>query len=301
MTGITRRKALGVVGAAVAGTLVAPSSPASGSTQPPLNWPPPSLTDPETIPVGASGHARDLNVNRDYIIELPSTIRTTGLIVEGGRNVVIVGGHIRLPVYTGDGLARAIYIIGNQGVVHIEGVLIEAVAEGLGDGIAIQVPDSIVQVQRCRIMDIQGRQSVFHGDVIQPWGGVRDLRIDQVTASSTFQGLFCAVNDGPIGRVIVKRTNITALPGLEPGGGYMWWTGTQPTVIFSDFYVQPRQGRLLGKSVWPDIDDPTHPCSVVDGVATWPTMSNIDGGIREGQPPGGDWCPAGVPGIGYTP
>ncbi|HEY8454086.1 MAG TPA: hypothetical protein VIL34_00680 [Actinopolymorphaceae bacterium] len=175
MTGITRRKALGVVGAAVAGTLVAPSSPASGSTQPPLNWPPPSLTDPETIPVGASGHARDLNVNRDYIIELPSTIRTTGLIVEGGRNVVIVGGHIRLPVYTGDGLARAIYIIGNQGVVHIEGVLIEAVAEGLGDGIAIQAPDSIVQVQRCRIMDIQGRQSVFHGDVIQPWGGVRYL------------------------------------------------------------------------------------------------------------------------------
>jgi hypothetical protein len=29
-------------------------------------------------------------------------------------------------------------------------------------------------------------------------------------------------------------------------------------------------------------------------------MGNIDGGIRGGQPPGGDWCPAGVPGIGYT-
>lgn len=302
MTRINRRQALGVFGAATMGALAFPPSRAQAA----LNWPAPVLTNPETITVGTTFDSQppDLDVNRDYIIKLPPTVRNGALTIVGGNNVVIIGGHIRLPVYSGTSIrARAIYITGNQGVVHIEGVLIDTVAGGLGDGIAIQASNSIVQVQNCRIMNIQGVQSGFHGDVIQPWGGVKDLRVDQLTASSNYQGLFCPVNAGPIGRIVVKRTNITALPEGEPdaGGGYMWWTGTEPSVIFSEFYIQPRAGRLLGKSVWPDADHATHPVSVVNGVATWPTMTNIDGGIRGGQPPGGDFCPAGVPGVGYTP
>lgn len=304
MTGINRRQAIGVLGAAAAGAWAFPSSAgaAGAATAPaPLNWPRPPLTNPETITLETSSEQppRPLDVGRDYIIKLAPAIRTTGVIIEGGRNVVIIGGHIRLPVPAG-GMTRGIYIDGNQGVVHIEGVVIDAVAQGLGDGIAIAAPDSIVQVEICRIMNIQGRQSGIHGDVIQPWGGVRDLRIDQLTASSTFQGLFCPVDRGPIGRVVVKRTDITALPELEPGGGYLWWMGTEPGFIFSEFYVQPRQGRVLGNSVWPDTGHATHPVSVVNGLATWPTMSNVTGGIRGGRPPGGDFCPAGVPGIGYT-
>ncbi|TDE02789.1 hypothetical protein [Jiangella asiatica] len=307
MTGINRRQALGVLGAAAVGGLASPPlSAATVTTQAALNWPPPPLDNPETITLETSSEQppRPLDVNRDYIIKLAPTIRTAGVIIEGGNNVVIIGGHIRLPVYAGPTgpSPRGIYVIGNQGVVHIEGVLIDtASGDSLGDGIAIDADNAIVQVQKCRIMNIKGRQNSLHGDVMQPWGGVKELRIDQLTASSTFQGLFCPVDRGPIGRVIVKRTNITALPELEPGGGYMWWMGTQPIFIFSEFYVQPRSGRLLENSVWPDHNHATHPATVVNGVATWPTMSNVTGGIRGGQPAGGDFCPAGVPGIGYTP
>jgi len=308
MKGINRRQALGVLGVTAVGAMASVPSLASAATiaQAGLNWPAPALDNPETITVGTTFDSQppDLDVNKDYIIKLPSTTRNAALIIKGGNNVVIIGGHIRLPVNDGvSAHSRAIHITGNQGVVHIEGVLIDTVAGGLGDGVTIQASNAIVQVQKCRIMNIRGIQSGFHGDVIQPWGGVRELRVDQLTASSSYQGLFCPVSDGPIGRIIVKRTNITALPEEVPGanGGFMWWVGTQPSVTFSDFYVQPRSGRTLGQSVWPADDDATNPCTVANNLAVWPTMANISGGIRGGQPPGGDFCPNGVPGLGYTP
>jgi hypothetical protein len=182
MTSINRRRALGFLGAA-AGALAGVSVTSAGTAaaagrRPRLTWKPPRLECPELIEVGTTADSQppELDVTRDYIIKLPPTVRTSQLVVFGGRNVVIIGGHIRLPPVSGlDPTARAILVTRNEGVVHIEGVLIDTMESGQGDGIAIQAPNSIVQVQRCRIMDIQGRQSVFHGDVIQPWGGVRYL------------------------------------------------------------------------------------------------------------------------------
>jgi hypothetical protein len=310
MTGISRRRALGVLGAATAlATGVAPTGAAaavaaSGKVRPALTWKPPPLVDPELIEVGTTADSQpgELDVTRDYIIKLPPTVRTGQLILFGGRNVVVVGGHIRLPNVSGrDTSARALFVTRNEGTVHVEGVLIDAMDSGQGDGIAIQSRNSVVQVQNCRIMNLTGAGADTHSDLIQPWGGVKELRVDRLTGSSNYQGFFVPQDLAPVGRVRIKRTNITANPEWYPGagGGYMLWMGRQPKYTLSDFYLQPRAGRLLDNSVWPDVNHAELPVSVVDGVATWPTMTNVDGCVRLGPPPGGDFCPEGLPGLTY--
>lgn len=319
MTGITRRQALGALGAA-AGTLAgvtATTGMASASQtsvapewwRPRLTWKVPPLVDPEVIDVGttAASQPGELDVTRDYIINLPWTVRTGQLVIHGGRNVVVVGGHIRLPPVSGrDTSASAILITRNVGVVHIEGVLIEGelidtTVSGQGDGIAIQSRDSIVQVQNCRIVDLVGSGPDTHSDVIQPWGGVKELRIDRLTGSSNYQGFFIPQDLAPIGHIKIKRTNLIADPEwfAGAGGGYMLWMGRDPKYTMSDFYIQPRAGRLLENSVWPDHTHAELPVSVVDGVATWPTMTNVEGSVRLGRPWRGDFCPEGVAGVWY--
>lgn len=310
MTGISRRRALVVLGAA-AGALTggAATTGTAAATEGPraaLTWKPPPLVNPEIIEVGTTFASQppQLDVTRDYIIKLPSTVRIGQLIVFGGRNVVIIGGHIRLPAVAGkDTSARAILVTRNEGIVHIEGVLIDTMESGQGDGIAIQSRNSVVQVQNCRIMNIIGAKNDTHGDIIQPWGGVKELRVDRLTGSSNYQGFFIPQDLAPVGRVKIKRTNIVAQSEWYPGasGGYMLWMGRQPKYTLSDFYIQPRSGRLLENSLWPDANHADLAVRVVDGVATWPTMTNVDGSVRLGAPPCGDFCPDGVPGIGYQP
>lgn len=308
MTSINRRRALGFLGAA-AGALAGVSVTSAGTAaaagrRPRLTWKPPRLECPELIEVGTTADSQppELDVTRDYIIKLPPTVRTGQLVVFGGRNVVIIGGHIRLPPVSGlDPTARAILVTRNEGVVHIEGVLIDTMESGQGDGIAIQAPNSIVQVQNCRIVNLVGARDDTHSDVIQPWGGVKALRVDRLTGSSNYQGFFVPQDLAPVGRVRIKRTNLIAHPEwyAGAGGGYMLWMGRQPKYTLSDFYIQPRPGRRLENSVWPDVNHPELPVSVVDGVATWPTMTNVDGCVRLGPPPEGDFCPEGVPGVHY--
>ena len=62
-----------------------------------LLWSPPELSKPRTIDVTNQNHTFALEAGHDYIIRLPSTPLTAkhGLVLIGGRNVVIIGGEIR--------------------------------------------------------------------------------------------------------------------------------------------------------------------------------------------------------------
>lgn len=293
-------------------SLAAPVAPAAAQPSvetlaegDPLTWAPPPLEDPVTIDLGTGRTSNTLDADTDYIINLPDAIKTGSTTLKGGRNVVIIGGHIRLSSpdpAAGD--TRAIYVWGNTGTVHIEGVLIDATADGLGDGIAISAPDSIVQVQNTRIVGLPGAAEEWHADVIQPWGGVKELRVDKLTGSSRYQGFFLPQDLGDIGAVTIKRTNLTALPEWYPGsgGGYMLWlSGTgEPFYDLSDFYVQPREGTPLGLSIWPNVNDPVYPAVIEDGFAQWPTLPRVTGGVHDGPPPGGDFVPDGVAGLNYV-
>jgi hypothetical protein len=155
---------------------------------------------------------------------------------------------------------------------------------------------------------MNGGLSNFHADVIQPWGGVRDLRVDGLTGSSNYQGLFLAPDLGPIGQVELQDVNLSQIPGPYDGGGHMLWftsgvsSCTSYPLSLSNIYVAPRVGRSLGTSVWPQVGS-TLPCPGVagsNGSVSWHQGLSVSGDVNVGPPASGDFVPAGVPGLSYS-
>lgn len=277
-----------------------PAQPASVS----LRWAPPALEQPKTIELTATSFVPQLDPKRDYIIKLPNEPRTKAVQITGGRNVVLIGGHITLENLDGqqayDSQKRAIYIKNNVGTVHIEGVFIDGTNSGEFDGVAIAAPESVVQLQNMRIMEVHGTYRTFHGDVVQPWGGVKELRIDRMTASTHYQGLQIDKDLQPIGEEIIQNANLTG-----PGSYKIWLTkfpdDNPKRVVFSEVYVTPREERPLEKSVWPESNDEKLGAKLAeDGRSvSWPNLAFVEGVVNLGPPPAGDFVPEGVAGIQY--
>lgn len=276
-----------------------------------LRWAPPELVNPVTVNVPVTGGWLNLDTSKDYRLVMPDSPVVKGFTIYGGRNVVLIGGEIDIP-WQGSGqlpesARRGLFIHDNQGTVHIEGLLIHG--DDLGEGIQISAPRSIVQIQNVRIWGIHARDQVNfsdgHPDLIQVWGSVGELRIDKLTGSSDYQGLFLKADyNGPIGRVDVSRVNIHG----NPTARYLFWMtdngGAYPAVSLRDAYLEPAPGRSLGKTVWPDVGDRTNPATVQfdsgvgTSVASWPTLP-VNGYISQGSPPNGDFVAAGAVGRSY--
>ena len=90
------------------------------------------------------------------------------------------------------------------------------------------------------------------------------------------------------------------------GARYAWWLtadnppcSVYPMTLIND-YAQEPNGSLASNAVWPDIDAGFGcPASYSNGLATWPQIPSLSGGIHNGLPPGGDFVPSGVAGINY--
>lgn len=271
-----------------------------------LRWSSPALRDPKTIRLRDGFAKLDLDAGRDYVIALPAERRVGGAFIEGGRNVRIVGGHITLPVRSdGDEDRRALYFKGQTGTVHVEGVLIDGSGGGQGDGIAINAPQAVVQIENVRIVGLHGSERGTHADVVQPWGGVRELRVDRLTGSSHFQGLQLPVANGPIGQATVSQADLTALAPEHDGGGgdMLWLTPSQSCVAYPvtlvEAYVRPRSRRALDETVRPGLTDP-EACRPQrqGGALSWPGLP-VAGQVLAGRPPGGDFVPRRLVGTGY--
>ena len=157
-----------------------------------LRWPPPRLVDPATIKLPSTGYTESqLDPDRDYIVDLPARDKRGGVTLIGGHNVVIVGGHITVPrsAQPEDRFRRALYIKDATGTVHVEGVVLDSAPGAVWDGIDIAAPEATVQLENVRVDGVRGSLAGYHGDVVQPWGGVRALRVDRLSASSDYQGL----------------------------------------------------------------------------------------------------------------
>jgi hypothetical protein len=142
--------------------------------------------------------------------------------------------------------------------------------------------------------------------VVQPWGGVKDLRIDRMTASSNYQGLMLQPDLGPIGSAEISNVDLTASadPTSDKGGHLLWVTkGSQSCtgspMTLSDVFVLPRAGRSLSNSVWPPANSSLECGASGETLATWPRLA-VAGGVHLGLPPGGSFVPAGSVGIGYS-
>jgi hypothetical protein len=281
----------------------------NGKTAPgPLRWAPPKLVNPITVTLGDGFTRTSLSTTRDYIVKLPPTLKQGGTTIIGGHNVVVMGGAVTNP--TGaldDNMHRAgIYIKDATGTVHVEGVLIDDTAGEQADGITIAAPAATVQLENLRVVGLHGGFHTFHADVVQPWGGVRDLRIDHLTGVSDYQGLTLQEDLGPIGSAEISDVDLTATtPATLDGGGHMLWLTTGSTtctafpIAFSNVFVTPRPDRTLANSVWPQLNTPGACHEIGSTLATWPTLP-YTGGAQVGAPADGSFVPAGVAGTGYA-
>jgi hypothetical protein len=306
-----------IVGAGTALALCAATAYAApfDSASDKLRWAPPPLDHPITIKLGDGQTYNKLQDDRDYIVKLPPTKKVGSTILEGGHNIVIIGGHITLPVTddkSNGAMSRGIYIKNNLGTVHIEGVLIDGSGGGMSDGIDIAAPQSTVQVENVRVEGIYGYLDQFHADVIQPFGGVKDLRVDKLTGYSAYQGLTIDRDLGDIGSAELSRVNLVAtgdqIWGSHNNGGYMLWLTRDSgcKVIFPvrlhQVWIQPRKNTPLANAVWPPVGGRTA-CPVQakpdDSEARFPSLP-VAGRVRKGMPPGGDFVPPGVAGLNYV-
>jgi hypothetical protein len=263
----------------------------------PLRWPPPPLAHPQRITLASGFSNVRLQSGRDYVLRLPRGRKLGGAFIEGGHNVVVIGGRISLPADAAtDQQRRGLYFKHQTGTVHVEGVSIDGF-EGEGDGIAIDAPEAIVQLENVRIAGLRGSQAGTHSDVVQPWGGVRQLRIDRLTGSSAFQGLQLPVSMGPIGAAYLRFVDLHALsaPSAQGGGHMLWLTNPGScsgyTIALEQVYVVPRPGRTLANSVWPGVSDGSS-CAAVDkgGSVQWPGLP-VRGEVLAGSPDGGEFVP----------
>ena len=265
-----------------------------------LTWKPPQLTNPITIDLNSSPKIQRfvLDPNRDYLLRVgPDSkgfIVSNEIKIVGGRNIVLIGGHIKRAegtrtndpdtgVRDRSGGIVTLALIGQTGTTYVEGLLIDNNnqfgADGLDPGGSdrggpMQSGDFILQ--NVRIENVVGTAratngaAVEHADAIQVQGGVRSLSLDHVTVSSSYQG-FNFQPEFQIGLVQAVHSNARYPdPDYHDGGanGYAFWLGdgadpnkNKPaSYSFTDVYVQDRIDKWgdpwIKDSIAPDVTMP---------------------------------------------
>jgi len=304
----------------------------SGTEGAKLRWAPPALTNPTTIALKDGYSKLSLDPTKDYIITLPPYVKRGGISVVGGHHVVIIGGHVQLPAEqrADDGTlircdaqkncddggcstrakpptswdyhqyCRAFYVAQSTGTVHVEGVVIDG-RRTKQDAFAINAPEATVQIQNVRVEGLYGDEATWHADVIQPWGGVKELRVDRLTAETAFQGLQIAPDprgNPNIGTLILSRTNISGSGNWKMMASY--GCSFARRLVFEQLYVQPGPGRTLANTVWPPVSDERKCNGVLRNgkEVVWPDAT-MQGVVILGPPPGGDFVLQGTAGNAY--
>jgi hypothetical protein len=267
---------------------------------PKLRWPAPALTSPTTLTVPQGDAGFRLDTTKDYILNLGSTPHLGILSINGGRNVVIKGGTIALPLTSAK--TTGLFIANSVGIVHVEGVLFDGSLHEM-DAIQISAPAATVQIENVRASGLFGSFDTNHSDVIQPWGGVKALRVDRLTADSNYQGIFTRPDQGAIGSVNLQNVDLTFNnTKATASGGFLLWMSSDckmaPTTL-SSVYITPRSGKPLGMAVWPAISDGVCPSLQTGNTVTFPTLP-VTGGVIGGAPPSGAFVPAGKAGTAYV-
>jgi hypothetical protein len=282
-------------------TTTADSPPPPVDTRAKLAWAPPALSAPTTIAVAQGDQAYTLDTTKDYILNLGPVTHLGAVSINGGRNVVMIGGRIALSALSTK--ATALVIKNNTGTVHVEGIDFDGTSGHEMDAIQIVAPAATVQVENVRADNLLGTYSTNHSDVIQPYGGVAKLRVDRLTADSNYQGIFTRPDLGAIGSVDLRHVDM-AFNNAAAGttGGYLLWMTTgcdmAPTSL-SEVYIQPRAGKTLASAVWPTTTDAGCPATVSGTRATWPELP-VTGAVNAGAPSGGSFVPISGAGPGYV-
>jgi hypothetical protein len=268
-----------------------------GSSAPKLRWAPPPLHQPTTVSAadsaagGDSDHFLRLRPNQDYLVRMPDTPLTGegGLTIEGGHNVVLIGGEIDIPMQPGNPPSsdsrRGLYLIGQTGTVHVEGLLIQG--PDLSEGIDLDERlGAVVQVENVRVQGVHARdESGFtdnHPDVLQTWAGPAELRVDRLSGSTDYQGFFLAPNQfgaQPPPKVTLSHVDLRGTRPPQRCNCFLLWQAGSFPISTEEVWLTPHPGDQLAHTQWPS-------------PRPW-------GGVSGGSPPGGEFVPPGVAGTSY--
>lgn len=246
------------------------------------------LKKPKTIKLGKGGTRTELAANRDYIIKLPKGNKTGFTQITGGRNILIDGGSILMRGRGADLQRRGIYIKDATGTVRIQNVSIRGRGPSGIDAIAISAPKAVVQLINLKVDGIGGTESGFHGDIVQPFGGVKRLVIRGLTGRTSYQGLYLVQTGGRIGSVDMQNVDLSYRPNKKDETTIMlWFDGCSSyPVKMRNVYIRPRKGQnVIRHAVRSDGCNPTRRGNKI----VWPASSKINGAITQGRPPRGSF------------
>jgi len=302
----------------------------SGSPANPANYP-----GYRVINAPQGGGVVQLQSGVDYFIRLGHpqwSSQASGdsrLEFVGGRNRVIVGGQVDAkPTNLSDDIRSLLFTGGDRGAItHIEGVAINSL-----NGITIRSPE-IFQIENCRI-DVENlnhdSSTGLHPDVIQTWDqGPAIVRIDRLTGITDFTGLSVLMPPDPIS-VTAHHVNLRELtngPLTYFGGDHTtkwigdvwydtgWWSRSYRQKL-DDVISYGKSGppyELHGKhgALFRSADPVAHPAGNgtrprnlgrrPGDTMTWSRVPALSAFTAHfGVPPGGDFVPPDVAGVGYV-
>lgn len=246
----------------------APSTP-SGSIGT-LAFKPPTLTAPTTItPTDEQGKIT-LAAGRDYVIKLPTDRpwkNARGLWVEGGRNVVVIGGQVDVGAGyfaggTGPGVQangyvrRAAYFLSQTGTIHLEGVRFTSSTGALSEGINISAALARVQVQNVAIgTPLVGEKAANHADCLQSWNGPVSLRVDGFSCTTGYQGMFLNPHDTSSASVVANDWELrnVEIVGTAAAKYILWVTAPPASVKTTNVYTSGGLGNWDAANDWPNV------------------------------------------------
>ena len=303
-----------------------------------VRWAPPRLQRPLRVDVPVSGLDAYFAAGRDIILDLPDVpvegeVRTTG-----GDDIRVVGGKIGGGTsFRGE---YGIVARDLRGSLFVEGVEIDfsrvwdrdnIVATGYAPGGTGRAGWSYpaVYIQNSRLLGARWSGGPVHPDLYQKQGPQGALFMDRVTGEASYQGLMIGATSfsgepGPGERHVdgmryteIRRTNLAHradhtigyLAWLVWNDGSRGFEGDDPwPVVLNGFYLQPVPGQDLRRNlVWPR--GGTRVAGQRRGAlilardrrsARWTRASMIRGRVFQGDPPRGDFVPAGRAGLGYV-
>jgi hypothetical protein len=273
---VTASNSAGSATASSAATAVVAATTTSSTSTGSLTWAPPALSSPITVQVSNSGQACPglpnqnpyqpficfLAAGQDYILKInhrtASATDPDGLVVTGGRNVVIIGGEITISAPSAATPERYGTVFHSQtGTVHVEGVLIDGYPANC---FVLDAAAAIFQLENNRCSGIDMYMENFsnpHSDILRTWKSPSEVRIDGLTGEYDNTGLALygqQQSNGSWtypGHVVLKHVNLRNTPANEtqcsnyalPEGHDFVVSSLQTRVDIDQMYTETGWGR----------------------------------------------------------
>ena len=293
-------------------TTTAPTTTAPTTTAPTtttsnkLTWAPPALTNPKTYHVSGDGPGTiTAAAGQDSIVVFDGPVNRR-IRMSGGRHWVIRGGEIdNNKQWASIDDQSGLQFENATGTAFVEGMLIHG-AYGK-DGIRVGRGGSNITlvVQNTRILQRMAGPTGYHADVLQPYGGVKALKVDRLTGGGDYQGQMWKQESGTtFGPTDFRRVNYRAAnPQVQYMINFVMSAPTQP-VTLTEVYNQPDPNFIGGDWCRTQVPSSGKTCSTDSTgrkIASWAgTPITVHGHVKQGAPAGGDFVPAGVAGLGYV-